>query len=230
MVILVICMLIIAWLAFGFSFYLKLAKEDIASGYTFEFDWGIFLILLVTGVLGYIIYGVLLFAEKFEDFMNKSINNIYMEMNKMPKKIFKGYQNCCKKCGSVSLHTEEKGNNTGLYCDDCGSWQKWLNKDELRTFLYSMREATQEEDKTVLEHIKTISKPTGCDFYDDKTVIERLTEFKEHLNNEIDAEIDKFPVSPEDAVRKNSYCFGLQKVIYSIENIIAGRDFNDAGE
>ena len=24
------------------------------------------------------------------------------------------YQNCCKKCGSISLHTEVKGNNTGL--------------------------------------------------------------------------------------------------------------------
>lgn len=29
------------------------------------------------------------------------------------------YQNCCKKCGSISLHTEVKCNNTGLYCDDC---------------------------------------------------------------------------------------------------------------
>lgn len=44
------------------------------------------------------------------------------------------YQNCCKKCGSVSLHTEVKGNNTGLYCDDCGAWVKWLGKDELRAF------------------------------------------------------------------------------------------------
>ena len=44
------------------------------------------------------------------------------------------YQNCCKKCGSISLHTEVKGNNTGLYCDDCGAFQKWLGKDELRAF------------------------------------------------------------------------------------------------
>lgn len=76
MVFLVICMSVIAWLAFGFSFYLKLAKEDIASGHTFEFDWEIFLIVLATGVLSYVVYGVLLFAEKFEDFMNKSINNM----------------------------------------------------------------------------------------------------------------------------------------------------------
>lgn len=44
------------------------------------------------------------------------------------------YQNCCEKCGSISLHTEVKGNNTGLYCDDCGAWIKWLGKDELRAF------------------------------------------------------------------------------------------------
>lgn len=44
------------------------------------------------------------------------------------------YKMRCKKCGSVSLHTEVKGNNTGLYCDDCGAWIKWLNKDELRSF------------------------------------------------------------------------------------------------
>lgn len=30
------------------------------------------------------------------------------------------YQNCCKKCGSVSLYTEKKGNNIGLYCINCG--------------------------------------------------------------------------------------------------------------
>lgn len=47
------------------------------------------------------------------------------------------YQNCCNKCGSMSLHTEEKGNNIGLYCDDCGAWVKWLSKDELRAFEYS---------------------------------------------------------------------------------------------
>lgn len=49
------------------------------------------------------------------------------------------YQNCCKKCGSTSLHTETKGNNVGLYCDDCGAWAKWLGKDELRAFEHSMK-------------------------------------------------------------------------------------------
>lgn len=50
------------------------------------------------------------------------------------------YQNCCRKCGSTSLHTEVKGNNTGLYCDDCGAWIKWLSKDEWRAFEQSQKE------------------------------------------------------------------------------------------
>ena len=49
------------------------------------------------------------------------------------------YQNYCKKCGSTSLHTEVKGNNTGLYCDDCGAWLKRLGKDELRAFEHSQK-------------------------------------------------------------------------------------------
>lgn len=36
------------------------------------------------------------------------------------------------KCGSTDVFTEQSGNNTGLYCGDCGKWIKWLNKDELR--------------------------------------------------------------------------------------------------
>lgn len=57
------------------------------------------------------------------------------------------YQNCCKKCGSISLHTEAKGNNTGLYCDDCGAWIKWLGKDELRAFEYAKQTEKQIEKK-----------------------------------------------------------------------------------
>lgn len=57
------------------------------------------------------------------------------------------YQNCCKKCGSVSLHTEVKGNNIGLYCDDCGAFQKWLGKDELRAFEYAKQTEKQIEKK-----------------------------------------------------------------------------------
>lgn len=84
------------------------------------------------------------------------------------------YQNCCRKCGSTSLHTEVKGNNTGLYCDDCGAWVKWLGKDELRAFKYSMREATKEEKESVNRYIESISKPTGVAFYSKKENIAQI--------------------------------------------------------
>ena len=145
------------------------------------------------------------------------------------------YQNCCKKCGSLALHTEVKSNNTGLYCDDCGAWVKWLGKDELRAFNYNqmlsqMREATPEENKAISDYLDSVYKPTGINLFDDKTIIERLTEFVKRLDKEIDDEYNKSPLSKEDSFRKAGYCHGLQKVIYSLENIIAGRDFDDMGE
>lgn len=39
--------------------------------------------------------------------------------------------NVCK-CGSTNFFMETNGNQTGLYCADCGKWQKWLTKDEIR--------------------------------------------------------------------------------------------------
>lgn len=59
------------------------------------------------------------------------------------------YQNGCKKCGSISLHTEVKGNNTGLYCDDCGAWLKWLGKDELRAFEYSQNKKRHQNEELI---------------------------------------------------------------------------------
>lgn len=84
------------------------------------------------------------------------------------------YQNYCKKCRSTSLHTEVKGNNTGLYCDDCGAWQRWLGKDELRAFEFSMRKATKEERDSVNRYIESISKSTGVNFYDKEDDIAKI--------------------------------------------------------
>lgn len=94
------------------------------------------------------------------------------------------YQNCCTKCGSIALHTEVKGNNTGLYCDDCGAWIKWLGKDELRAFEYSMREATKEERESVDNYIKSISKPTGVNFFDEMNKTTHKLDYSE-LREEI---------------------------------------------
>lgn len=120
----------------------------------------------------------------------------------------KMYQNYCKKCGSISLHTEVKGNNTGLYCDDCGAWIKWLSKDELRAFEHS------------------IKKNSKCN-ENDVALITKFNDFVEYLDKLIDLEMDKMPLSPEDAIRKSSYCLALERSKNSILNILAGREYWD---
>lgn len=121
------------------------------------------------------------------------------------------YQNCCKKCGSVSLHTEIKGNNTGLYCDDCGAWVKWLGKEELRAFEHSKK-------NQILVQMR--------DTAPDKLIIQRLNEFVEFLDRKINSEYEKLPLSTEDAIRKNSYCLALEQDKRAIQNILNGHDFN----
>ena len=133
------------------------------------------------------------------------------------------YQNCCKKCGSISLHAEV--NNTGLYCDDCGVWIKWLGKDELRAFEHSMREATKNERESVSEYIKSISKPTGVSF-SEQSIVDRLQRFLEFLDKTIDKEYEKVAISKEDIIRKNAYCMVLQKDKLAIENILYGKEFD----
>ena len=140
------------------------------------------------------------------------------------------YQNCCKKCGSISLHTEVKGNNKGLYCDDCGAWIKWLGKDELRAFVYSMREATKEENEAVDEYIKRISKPTGYNMYDDSTIIERLNRFIDDIDEAIDSVYNNPTAEHDKLIYNNAYAIALEKCKVGIQNIIKGREFNDSEE
>lgn len=129
------------------------------------------------------------------------------------------YQNCCKKCGSISLHIEVKGNNTGLYCDDCGAWVKWLGKDELRAFEHSLQESN---------HAKFIDKLNGVreKVCYGKSIETRLKEFITFLDKKIDAEYEKLPISPEDAIGKNSYCFAFQQCKYALENILVGKEWD----
>ncbi len=38
----------------------------------------------------------------------------------------------CKKCGAVNdIELVTKGTQTGLYCKLCGTWIKWVGKDEM---------------------------------------------------------------------------------------------------
>lgn len=38
----------------------------------------------------------------------------------------------CNNCGSENVFLEKKGNQTGIYCAECGKWIKWATKEEIR--------------------------------------------------------------------------------------------------
>lgn len=41
-------------------------------------------------------------------------------------------QEKCNKCSSNKLFIEIQGSRRGLYCGECGKWQKWITKEELQ--------------------------------------------------------------------------------------------------
>ena len=53
----------------------------------------------------------------------------------------------CNKCGIVKGFIEEKGNQTGLYCNKCGKWIKWLTKDEKRLFAHNNKTKMTNADR-----------------------------------------------------------------------------------
>ena len=85
------------------------------------------------------------------------------------------YQNCCRKCGSTSLYTENKGNNIGLYCSDCGAWIKWLGKDELRAFKHSQEK--QSDKKLNYSELREEIHRILCDFLEFELPIQNDGEF-----------------------------------------------------
>ena len=80
-----------------------------------------------------------------------------------------------------------------MKCKDYSAWIKWLGKDELKAFEHNMREATKEKRESVNRYIENISKPTGNTFV--STIKERLERFVEGIDEAIDVEYEKLPIS-----------------------------------
>ena len=117
----------------------------------------------------------------------------------------------CNKCGYSSLFTAQMGSNIGLYCKSCGAWQKWLSKNEARLFAEN-------------------NKVEGSSVQTDDGLKNRLEEFVKALDDMIDKEFSKKPISDMDAMRKSSYCLVLERDKNSIINILGGRKYWEMGE
>lgn len=114
----------------------------------------------------------------------------------------------CRKCGSTNLYTEVKGNNTGLYCSDCHSWQKWLNKDELKTFKQI------ESEKSTSDNLKL------------EFVMDELNNLISFLGRKIDEELTREPLSMLDSTAKSATALAYTKDINALTNIVHGKHWN----
>lgn len=122
----------------------------------------------------------------------------------------------CNKCGSSNYTTEKHGNNTGLYCSDCGKWHKWLNKDEVRVYSQKYKEEIIDPDS--IEKIEN-SRQSYV------TLTNKLKEFTDYLDKVIDREMMKEPLSEGDSIRKCAYCTALERDKNALLNIIEGKDW-----
>lgn len=104
------------------------------------------------------------------------------------------------KCGSENFFIEKNGNNMGLYCKKCGKWIKWATKEETRIY--------QNKDKK-------------------ETIKVNLKDFVDFLDEEIDRQLTREPLSSEDNIMKCTYATAYEKVKTSLLNIVEGRKYNE---
>lgn len=136
----------------------------------------------------------------------------------------------CRKCDSTVFFIKQKGNNTGLYCGGCGTWQKWLNKDEVNLWKYHLETLVVDEQRPK-EEIKVYMDTNASSTCNESIIIERLNRLVSWINKEIDNEKElQIMVSNLDKVRSLSYRFGLLQVKLGIENILNGCEYDYDGE
>lgn len=68
------------------------------------------------------------------------------------------------KCGSKEVFIDKVGNNTGLYCCDCGKWITWLNKDQIRL---AERQIANSKPKEIFKALVTNEFDTVCNVLDE---------------------------------------------------------------
>ena len=119
--------------------------------------------------------------------------------------------NTCKYCGRNQLFIRPSGSNTGLYCQTCGKWQKWMNKNEIRAF---------NAQNDVLESSDTA--------YND--IVERLQEFADRLVKEVDKTLTRTPISDTDAIVKCALAQAYEKDKNAILAIINGKRYFEVTE
>lgn len=58
-------------------------------------------------------------------------------------------------------------------------------------------------------------------------IVNNLKEFTDVLDNQIDLLYEKLPTSTEDCILNNCTAMAYQKVLWTLENILQGKKFNE---
>ena len=88
----------------------------------------------------------------------------------------------CTKCGSIDVYIKENGTQTGLYCEDCGKWIKWLSKEEKR-----LAERWIENNKSVAINVENMKPKQFVDYIQTletkEEFIKALREYRDSADN-----------------------------------------------
>lgn len=93
------------------------------------------------------------------------------------------HKKTCRKCGSSELFTKKNASATGLYCSDCGAFQKWLGKDELLAFEHSMEKPMQNEEvRPTKSGLERLSGDYNCGY---RTAIQDIIEIFDYVQEDL---------------------------------------------
>lgn len=80
----------------------------------------------------------------------------------------------CKKCGRNNFEVRQANSKTGLYCKDCGAWNKWLSNKERNEYYKEEMAKSMNRGKVARSFTKrgeiSIIKcgSCGCQLYNSK--------------------------------------------------------------
>ena len=138
----------------------------------------------------------------------------------------------CKKCGSLDVFVQKRGNQIGLFCSDCGKWIKWLPKNEVALAEryvknFKQQKESEEQKSETNESIDygELSNMETNESSEYDTMVSNIEEFIQRLDKEIDRLLVEKPKSIEDSLVKCAQAQCYEKDKNALINIINGKKY-----
>ena len=132
----------------------------------------------------------------------------------------------------ISIDIDEKEKQLAEYQKQLEPYNVYLGTKQdkklptINDVISNMRELTPEENKSISDYVDSISKKTGINVFDDKTIVDRLEEYVTYLDEQIVIEEKYSSTEFSDRVKNPQSCCVLRNVRNALTNILNGKDFN----